>query len=348
MENRHALKAQINKLNGLMRDFASQPVHAEMTALFAPDCSVQLAYPFEEMDGPTTFFEDALTPLSKAFPDLEKRPFITLADKSLGADWVGTAGHYVGTFTAPFLDIPPTGHMASMRFHEFYRFEAGKIVEVQALWDIPELMMHAGAWPLSPALGKSLMVTGPALQDGLSIQSDGAAHDARSVQIITDMLQALGNHKTGGPSAMELDKYWHPHFSWYGPEGIGSMRGISGFRNWHQIPFLQGMPDRGRYPDAPVYSLGEGDYVGLTGWPNMQMTLSDDGFLGIAPAGQKLTLRSLDFWRVENGLIRENWVLVDLLSAYAQLGVDVLARMRALTSANPFGPNRSYFETEIT
>ena len=42
-------------------------------------------------------------------------------------------------------------------------------------------------------------------------------------------------------------------------------------------------------------------------------------------------MRSLDFWRVKDGLIRENWVLVDLLDAYAQLGVDVLARMRELT-----------------
>ena len=40
---------------------------------------------------------------------------------------------------------------------------------------------------------------------------------------------------------------------------------------------------------------------------------------------------SLDFWRIENGLIRENWVLVDLLDMYHQIGVDVLARMRELT-----------------
>jgi hypothetical protein len=29
-------------------------------------------------------------------------------------------------------------------------------------------------------------------------------------------------------------------------------------------------------------------------------------------------------------MIRENWVLVDLLDVYNQLGVDVLARMREL------------------
>jgi predicted ester cyclase len=48
------------------------------------------------------------------------------------------------------------------------------------------------------------------------------------------------------------------------------------------------------------------------------------------PTGQRITLRSLDFWRLEDGLIRENWVLVDLLHAHAQLGVDVFARMEEL------------------
>ncbi len=37
-----------------------------------------------------------------------------------------------------------------------------------------------------------------------------------------------------GVEAMELDRYWHPKMNWFGPAGIGSMRRISGFRNWHQ------------------------------------------------------------------------------------------------------------------
>lgn len=49
---------------------------------------------------------------------------------------------------------------------------------------------------------------------------------------------------------------------------------------------------------------------------------------GHRPAGQRITMKSLDFWRMENGKIRENWVMVDLLDAYNQLGVDVFARMR--------------------
>jgi len=49
-------------------------------------------------------------------------------------------------------------------------------------------------------------------------------------------------------------------------------------------------------------------------------------------------MRSLDFWYCEKGLIHESWVLVDLPSVYAQLGVDVLARLREFSRARyPFG-----------
>ena len=122
--------------------------------------------------------------------------------------------------------------------------------------------------------------------------------------------------------------------NWYGPAGIGTARGIAGFRNWHQIPFLNAMPDRGQYPDEVTHHFfAEGNYVGVTGWPDMAQTLSGAGWLGIAPVNKKITMRSLDFWRLENGLIRENWVLVDLLDVYAQIGVDVLARMREFNKA---------------
>ena len=57
-----------------------------------------------------------------------------------------------------------------------------------------------------------------------------------------------------------------------------------------------------------------------------------DGWMGIAPVGKRITMRSLDFWRLERGLIREHWVLVDLLDVYDQVGVDVFRRMREVTA----------------
>lgn len=109
----------------------------------------------------------------------------------------------------------------------------------------------------------------------------------------------------------------------------GNLRAQVRDEYWHQIPLLRAMPDRGLdgLADLESHWIVEVDYFCKTGWPNMSMKLSDDGWMGIAPSGKKVVLRSLDFWRLEGGLIRENWVLIDLLDLYDQIGVDVLGRL---------------------
>ena len=172
--------------------------------------------------------------------------------------------------------------------------------------------------------------------DGLTAVGDGQPAMQHVLDMVADLNRYPGNPD---PAVMRLENYWHPSFNWYGPAGIGTGRGISGFRNWHQIPFLNAMPDRGLDGLVGLKShwIAEGDYVCETGWPNMRMTLSDDGWMGIAPAGKEVVLRSLDFWRLERGLIRENWVLIDLLNLYDQVGVDVLGRLREFNKARNVG-----------
>ena len=135
-----------------------------------------------------------------------------------------------------------------------------------------------------------------------------------------------------------MDHFWHERMSWYGPAGIGTGRGISGFRNWHQIPFLNGMPDRGQYVDEITYHFfGDGEYAAVTGWPNMIQTVTHDGWMGIAPSGKKITMRSLDFWRLENGKIRENWVWSIFWTLIANWRVDVFARLREFNKVRSMG-----------
>lgn len=306
-------------------EIGERPLGAVLAEVFVPDARIQLCHPFETLEGPEALAQAALGPLMVAMPDLERRETIRMAGHDAhGQDWVGICGYYCGAWTAPFLGMPPTGRMAALRFHEFFRVVDGKVVELQGLWDLPDLMMQAGVWPMGPALGREWQVPGPATQDGLRIGGDGAA----ALAVVGAMLEGLGR-STEGPEAMRLGDFWHPKCSWYGPAGIGTARGIDGFRRHHQIPFLNAMPDR-RAVMEQGHFFAEGDYVAFTGWPGMEMTVSGSGWLGIAPAGQEITMRSLDFWRVERGMIRENWVLVDLLQVYHQLGVDVLARMEEL------------------
>ena len=322
-------KTFIQKFRSALYDCDASKLEGQLNEFFAKDAKIHLAFPFEDLDGPKALFAAAYQPLLHAIPDLERRDFIVMADDANGANWVGCAGHYLGTFENSWLDIPPTKHLVFMRYHEFFRIENDKIVEMQALWDIPQVMMQARAWPMSPSLAVECVVPAPSTLNGIISEPHNKEKSKKSIQLVMDMLTGLGRNNEG-VEAMQLDKYWHPKFNWYGPAGIGSMRGISGFRNWHQIPFLKAMPDRGAYLDKGV-ALGDSDYVGFTAWPGMYMTLSGDGWLGIAPSNQKLTMRSLDFWRCENGLIRENWVLVDVLDVYNQIGVDVFERMREFT-----------------
>ncbi|WP_299547147.1 ester cyclase [uncultured Tateyamaria sp.] len=336
MDTHSQHKDLIAPLRRALYDFDMDTVRAQLHALCTPDAVFRLAFPFESIVGVDAYVDRAYDPLAAALPDLERRDYIVIAGPTPeGADWVGCGGYYTGTFRAPWLDIPPTGHIVHVRFHEFYRFEDNKIVEMQALWDIPEVMMQAGAWPMVPSLGREWHVPAPATCDGL-VQGprDDMTSDA-SCQHIIDMLDHLKKHPSqGGPEVMEMERFWHPKMMWYGPSGIGSGRGIAGFRNWHQIPFLNGMPDRGTYVDEITFHFfGDGAYTGVTGWPDMYQTITHDGWLGIPPVNKRIEMRSLDFWRLENGLIRENWVMVDLLHMYDQIGVDVLARMREFNKA---------------
>lgn len=333
-------KARLAPLRAAMRDFEEAPVRAALEAVLAPDAAVHLCHPLGDLTGPQALYERAFAPLFAAWPDLERRDYIVMAGRDEhGFDWAGCGGYYTGTFAAPWLDIPPTGHQAAMRFHEFYRFEGGKVVEVQALWDIPEVMMQAGAWPMAPSLGREWQVPGPSSQDGLVPGPHDSDRSEASCRHILDMLEHLQRYPSqGGPGVMQMAQFWHPRMNWYGPAGIGTARGIAGFRNWHQIPFLNAMPDRGQHSgDLTFHFFGDGEYAAVTGWPNMRQTVSCDGWLGIAPSGKRIELRSLDFWRLEDGLIRENWVLVDLLDVYRQLGVDVLARLREFNKARSLG-----------
>ncbi len=328
-----ALKSVIKPLQSAMMDFAELPVRSALNNLLTPKAKLQICYPFGELIGPESLYEGAYAQLFNSIPDLERRDMITMAGTTPeGQDWVGTMGNYMGTFVKPWLNIPATGHLTHMRFHEFFKIEDGAVSEMQAIWDIPEVMVQARAWPLAPQLGSFLCTPAPMTQDGLCILGNGDMALKRVLAMLTDLCR---HPAEGGPEIMRLSTHWHSKFNWYGPTGIGTARGITGFRNWHQIPFLRGMPDRklDAMGDLMSHWISEGNYVCETGWPNMRLTLSDDGWMGLPPVEKEVLMRSLDFWRVEDGLIRENWVLVDLLDIYRQLGLDVFLRLSEFNKA---------------
>ena len=306
---------------------------SQLESLCSADCAVRLPHPIGDVSGGEGLFAAGYGPLLDAIPDLERRDYIVAGAVDRGEHWIGCGGYYTGVFERPWLDIPATRNVVAMRYIEFFRLDGREIVEAKLLWDIPALMMQASAWPMAPSLGVEFHIPGPATLDGI-VESDPAV-SAANMALVNAMVEGLRRFAEGGADAMQLEKFWHPKMNWYGPAGIGSNRRLSGFRNWHQIPFLKAMPDRSSDTANGIYDcyFADGNYVLFCGWPAMKATVTGDGWMGIAPAGQQLEMTSLDIWRCENGLIRENWVMIDLLDIWRQVGVDVMERMREMTFA---------------
>ena len=228
MDVHTANKALIAPLRAAMYDFTETGVRTVLDAVMAADAVCHFAHPMGDMTGPGALYDTCYAPLLAAVPDLERRDYIVMAGPTdQGDHWVGCGGYYTGVFIAPWLDIPPTGHLVHMRFHEFYRIQGGKVVEVQAIWDIPEVMMQARAWPMAPSLGREWHVPGPATQDGLVPGPFDPAQAADSCAHIVEMLGYMKKHPSqGGPDVMQMDRFWHPRMTWYGPSGIGTGRGM--------------------------------------------------------------------------------------------------------------------------
>jgi hypothetical protein len=125
---------------------------------------------------------------------------------------------------------------------------------------------------------------------------------------------------------MGMVRFWTPDFHWYGPSGIGTMRGHADYERGHQGPFLRAFPDR--VGGNHKCRVGDGPYVASTGWPSIRATHLGGGWLGTAVTGRPVTMRVMDFWRREGDLLSENWVFIDLIDLLLQMDVDVFARMQ--------------------
>ena len=182
------LKEFLKPLLHSMRNFNEYNVKKSLELLFSDSVNIKMCHPFGILNGSESFFNTAYRPLLSALPDLERRDMILIAGTTPeGNKWVGSMGNYMGTFVKPFLKIPPNGHLVHMRYHEFFCIEENKIVEMQIIWDIPELMMQTNSWPMSPQLGAYLCTPSPMTSDGLDDHGDGK----ESIDHIKNMLLSL-------------------------------------------------------------------------------------------------------------------------------------------------------------
>ena len=135
--------------------------------------------------------------------------------------------------------------------------------------------------------------------------------DAKSV--ILAMVEALNKHVIDGQ-----EDYWQEDAVWRGPAGAGVKESLKHFQEGWQRPFLEAFPDKNTVDELII---GEGEYAAAMG----SVTATHAGeFMGAEGTGKTINLKYMDFWRVQDGKIVENWVLLDVVDFFRQIGVDLL------------------------
>lgn len=285
-------------------------------------------HPLNDATGRAAVIDSLWRPLLTAMPDLERRDDVLLAGEWKSGDWCGATGHYVGTFHSDWLGIPATGGVVSIRYGEFVRLRDGRVDAAYVILDLPDLMRQAGCYPFAPAPGGTDRVPGPATRDGVITGPCDPAESSKSLRLVEAMIAGLMQYDGNTLDSMGQQRFWDvERMMWYGPAGIGTSRGLRGFQVVHQIPFLTAFPDR--VGGDHKCRIGEGAYVGSTGWPSVRATHAGGSFLGLPPTGRRIGMRVMDFWRRDGERLAENWVFIDLLDLLLQMGVDVLARQVA-------------------
>jgi predicted ester cyclase len=293
------------------------------------------SHPLNEVHGVAAIEAQVWRPLLQALPDLERRDLLVLQGDHGGHRFVGAVGHYLGTFRHSWLGIPPTGQSVYLRYGEVHAVSQGRIVQTTLLVDVLDLMRQAGCWPLGPSTGAEVRWAGPfGIGEGvgaLNLDRTDPEQGAASLAQTLAMHATLGAYNAqateGRQGLIDMPQrlHWHPRMMWYGPSGIGTTRGLDGFVDGHQLPFRIAFPQRkgGQH----YVRIGDGPFSATGGWPSV-VAIHGGPFMGSGPTGREVGMRVMDFYHHHEGLIRENWVPIDIIHLLLQMDIDVFERMR--------------------
>ena len=300
------------------------------------DCHWEVFHPFNTMLGNAAALEQFWQPLREAWPDYENRIALIIGGEYEKREQVSTWGHLMGTFDAPLVGIPPTHGVVTMKFGFNCIVRDGKIAKAYVLLDLVDVMRQSGHYPFRPMPGSPEQWAFPPCDTGATAFSHVPVMGAESLRIIREMQVGLvpqAEIKSMANSPDRHSPHWHKNMNWYGPAGLGSMRGRRGFRNFHGALFLQGFSDRTGWvrdhegpEDAPGHyvRMGDGRYAVTGGWPSLNATHLGPEWLGLPPTGRRVMMRVADWYRLDNdNKIIDNWVMIDVPHMVHQMGMDI-------------------------
>ena len=149
------------------------------------------------------------------------------------------------------------------------------------------------------------------LQAALSRDTD-PTKTAETRAVIEGMVDGLNDHRID-----DIGEFFAADFRWTGNQGCGTKNGLRAFQDNWQRPFQAAFGDKVCIDEARLFM---GEWAAAFG---RQEATHHGEFMGIAPTGKRVEIRYMDFWKVVDGKIVDNWVMVDFPHVLAQLGVDV-------------------------
>jgi predicted ester cyclase len=282
--------------------------------------------PVEQVKGREAIVAEVVEPIRRALSDVRRRDEIVIGGENrrdYGGRWVACVTHLVGTHVAPLWGVAPSGRLAMLRAGEFHQIASdGRIVESRIIFDLPDLMRQAGRQPFPVSLGTELTWPGPATHDGICPREGNGKESLDLVERMLSRLHVYDVKTRNSAGQTGEGGVWADDMLWWGPGGIGSNYRWKGFVRDHRDAFLEAFPDRkgGNH----YCRIGDGNYAAISGWPSMTMT-HKGSYLGMEPTDKALTLRVMDFYRIAEGKLAENWVMLDYVDLFRQMGRDILS-----------------------
>ena len=122
-----------------------------------------------------------------------------------------------------------------------------------------------------------------------------------------------------------MSLYWDEKMTWNSPSGVGTARSLQEFLERIHTEFLRGLS--GAWAGSHNVRYAEGRFAVSSGWPSL-VAVHDGFFLGQEPTGRTLRWRIMDFWERKDDFLTSNWVHIDMIDVFMQMGIDVFERYR--------------------
>jgi len=138
----------------------------------------------------------------------------------------------------------------------------------------------------------------------------------KTQEVIESMVDGLNDHRIE-----DIGEFFSENFRWMGNFGCGTKSGLKEFQDNWQKPFQEAFSNKVCIDEARLFM---GEWAAAFG---RQEAIHSGEFMGIKPTGKKVEIRYMDFWKVSEGKIKDNWVMVDFPFVMKQLGVDIFNGM---------------------